>query len=66
VRRCGLIENDLLASLRQQGVLHLDEIRYVLYEATGGLTIMHQDASPDTDVLNAGLQQAADWHGHQR
>jgi uncharacterized membrane protein YcaP (DUF421 family) len=63
LRRCGITENDLLAQLRQEGVLRLAEIRYVLYEATGGLTIVREDAGPDTEVLTAGLQHAAGQHG---
>lgn len=65
LRRCGLTENDLLAHLRQIGALHLEKIRYVLYEATGGLTIVRQDTGPETDVLKAGLEHAAGWHRHQ-
>lgn len=59
LRRCGLTENDLLAQLRQKGALHLDELRYVLYEATGGLTIVREDAGPETEILKVGLRQAA-------
>lgn len=66
LRRCGLTENDLLAHLCQHGALHLGEIRYVVYEATGGLTILRQDTGPETNVRNAGLQQAAGWHRQQQ
>jgi uncharacterized membrane protein YcaP (DUF421 family) len=58
LRRCGMTENDLFAQLRQKGILHLKDIRYVLYEATGGLTIVHEDEDPEADLLQAGLHRA--------
>ncbi|MGH3429545.1 MAG: DUF421 domain-containing protein [Pseudonocardiaceae bacterium] len=58
LRRCGLTENDLFAQLRQRGVLSLEVIRYVLYEATGGLTIVPEDADPEAELVQAGLEGA--------
>jgi uncharacterized membrane protein YcaP (DUF421 family) len=55
---CGLTENDLFAQLRQKGILHLKGIRYVLYEATGGLTIVHENDDPEAALLQAGLHHA--------
>ena len=40
LRICGLTEHDLLAQLRQGGVLDLSTVRYVLYEAKGNLTVV--------------------------
>jgi len=65
LRRCGLTENDLFAQLRQKGVLQLDDIRYVLYEAAGGLTIVREDAESETEILKAGLQGAVSYHREQ-
>jgi uncharacterized membrane protein YcaP (DUF421 family) len=58
LRRCGLTENDLFAQLRQKGILQLKDIRYVLYEATGGLTIVHENDDPQADLLQAALHHA--------
>lgn len=66
LRRCGLTENDLFAQLRQRGALRLDGIRYVLYEATGALTIVRNDADPESDLVEAGLQDAVRFHRQQQ
>jgi len=58
LRRCGLTPNDLFAQLRLRGVLGLEGIRYVLYEATGGLTIVPDDADPTGEALQSGLRGA--------
>src|SRR3954471_23833547 len=60
LRRCGLTDNDVLAKLRQQGVRSLDELRYVLYETKGELTIVREDGSPvDPQLVSRGLEDAA-------
>src|SRR5919199_6715541 len=41
---CGVTEHDLAAQLRQRGVLDLSQVRYVLYEAKGALTVVPADA----------------------
>lgn len=57
---CGLTEGDLYAQLRQQGVFELSGIRFVLYEAKGGLTVV-PDGCADTPILvRAGLRDAVD------
>jgi uncharacterized membrane protein YcaP (DUF421 family) len=60
LRRCGLTEPELLAQLRRQGVGELCEVRYVLYEAMGDLTVVREDGgtTPDTDLVRAGLRDA--------
>lgn len=63
LRRCGLTEDDLFAQLRQQGVARTDDLRYVLYEATGGLTIVPDHGAPDAELIQAGLRNSA---GSQR
>jgi uncharacterized membrane protein YcaP (DUF421 family) len=37
---CGLTDNDVLAKLREKGVRELSELRWVLYETKGDLTIV--------------------------
>lgn len=66
MRRCGLTDNDVLAKLRQQGVGSLSELRYVLYETKGELTIVKEAGHPDpsSELVQAGLADAADWPDH--
>lgn len=61
LRICGLTENDVLAKLRERGVRDLGELRYVLYETKGELTIV-PETGPDTQdgsLVQAGLRDAA-------
>jgi uncharacterized membrane protein YcaP (DUF421 family) len=44
LRRCGLRDEDLFAHLRQRGTFSLEDLRFVLYEARGDLTIVPADA----------------------
>lgn len=41
--RCGLTRQDLDAHLRQSGVFDMSELRYVLYESKGGLTLVRNE-----------------------
>jgi uncharacterized membrane protein YcaP (DUF421 family) len=58
---CGLTEADLFAQLREQGVGDLEELRYVLYETTGELTVVreHGDGSRTSTLVARGLEDAA-------
>jgi uncharacterized membrane protein YcaP (DUF421 family) len=60
---CGLTENDVLAKLRERGVDAVEELRYVLYETKGELTIVREnDASThDAPLVEVGLRDAAGW-----
>jgi uncharacterized membrane protein YcaP (DUF421 family) len=61
LRRCGLTENDLFAQLRQRGVFSLQDVRYVLYEAKGSITVVPEhDGSTDHPLVAAGLRDAVD------
>jgi uncharacterized membrane protein YcaP (DUF421 family) len=59
---CGLTESDLLAQLRQRGVFDLSDVRFVLYEAKGGLTVVRGDhsAAELPELVRAGLREAVD------
>jgi uncharacterized membrane protein YcaP (DUF421 family) len=59
LRRCGLIEDELLAHLRRRGVNSLAEVRYVLYKAKGELTIVPERGQlvPDPDLVRIALRQ---------
>jgi uncharacterized membrane protein YcaP (DUF421 family) len=60
LRRCGLTENDLVAKLRELGVGRLGELRYVLYETKGELTVVRENGSDDDpELVRAGLRDAA-------
>lgn len=62
LRLCGLTENDVVSKLRQLGARDLGQLRYVIYETKGDLTIVREDGSPDGDFVRAGLRDAA-GHG---
>jgi uncharacterized membrane protein YcaP (DUF421 family) len=59
LRLCGLTENDVLAKLREQGVSELTELRYVLYETKGELTVVRETGADDPELVRAGLRDAA-------
>ncbi|HET9689541.1 MAG TPA: YetF domain-containing protein [Acidimicrobiales bacterium] len=60
LRRCGLTDNDVLAQLRQRGIFSLEEVRYVLYEAKGSITVVPESVgTPDPPLVDAGLEGAA-------
>ena len=60
LRKCGLTENDLYAHLRQQGYFDLTDLRYVLYETKGNLTVVPASAD-QPPLVAAGLDNAAGW-----
>ena len=63
LRLCGLTESEVLAQLRRRGVASLSELRYVLYETKGELTIVREpgDGTPDPELIKIGLRSAADF-----
>lgn len=61
LRLCGLTDNDLFAELRLQGVFALTDVRYVLYESKGGLSIVRNPASRSQALLTRGLEDAAGY-----
>jgi uncharacterized membrane protein YcaP (DUF421 family) len=61
LRHCGVTENDLLAQLRQQGVRSVHDVRVLLYESKGAVTIVPASrCSGDDDTISAGLRDAVD------
>jgi uncharacterized membrane protein YcaP (DUF421 family) len=56
---CGLTENDVLAKLRELGHRELADLRYVLYETKGELTVVRESAADDGALVRAGLADAA-------
>ena len=62
LRVCGLTENDVYAHLRQRGLLSLSQVRYLLYETKGGLTVVRRDeCEQPADLVDAGLRAATDF-----
>lgn len=60
LRRCGLTDDDLYSQLRQQGVQRLAELRYVIYEPAGELSLVREDDPPvkETDVVANAFDHA--------
>lgn len=59
LRRCGLTDSDVFAHLRQHGVLDLHELKYLLYEAKGGLSIVRRDTDGAVPLIQAALDGSA-------
>ncbi len=57
LRRSGLTEDDLSAHLRQRGVLALADVKFVLYEAKGGITVVPAATSGPTELLDSALRK---------
>lgn len=64
LRLCGLTENDLLSKLREKGVGNVRDLRFVLYETKGDLTIVPRGdpEAPVPPLVRSGLRDAA---GHR-
>lgn len=60
LRPCGITEHDLYAHLRQQGYFSLGDIKYVLYETKGNLTVVPRDAGRPP-LVEAGLANSVGW-----
>ena len=61
---CGITEDDLFSELRRQGAYKLDDLRYVLYEPKGELTIVRDgNVADDSEVLARGLRSALEASG---
>ncbi|GAA3978612.1 hypothetical protein GCM10023085_71250 [Actinomadura viridis] len=63
LRTCGLTRDDLYAQLRQRGVFQLSDVRFVLYEAKGGLTVVPEEghATSSDGLVREGLENAAGY-----
>lgn len=58
MRRAGLTEKDIFTELRLRGVFDLTEVRYLLYEPKGGMTVVRTGQGPDGPLILAGLKDA--------
>ena len=60
LRLCGLTEDDVYAQLRERGIFDLAGLRYVLYEAKGGLTVVPSTGgSHEAPLIRSALSTAA-------
>lgn len=55
LRLCGLTDDDVFAALRERGVFDLADVRYLLYEAKGELTVVPAGIRSG-EALTAGLR----------
>jgi len=61
LRLCGLTDNDLYAQLRQRGVYDLSQIRYLLYESKGDLTVVPKASGPIPELVRIGIEDSVGW-----
>lgn len=63
MRSAGVTEADLLAKLREANVLNRDQIRAVVFESTGDVSVLHtmdgDDVAFDRSMLLSGVRSAA-------
>lgn len=62
LRRTNVTEEDLLAKLREANVLDLSQVKAVVFETTGDVSVLHgsQEASLSGDLLKGVRRGAAD------
>ncbi len=63
LRKCGLTDGDLFSQLRQRGVFAIEDVRYVLYEPKGTITVVRREvpADPEPELVREGLEHAAGY-----
>lgn len=52
LRQARITTGDLRAKLRENGVLHTDQVRYVVLETTGNVSVLHGDGPIDRSLLD--------------
>ncbi len=60
MRRARVTKDDLVAKLREANVTRLEQVRYVVLEATGDVSVLHADPSPPPveDALLYGVDRS--------
>jgi uncharacterized membrane protein YcaP (DUF421 family) len=68
LRKCGLTDGDLFTQLRQRGIFAIDDVRYVLYEPKGRITVVPHEvpSRPDPELLRDGLAHAVAYPSEER
>lgn len=63
LRNGGLTDGDLFTQLRQRGVFALANVRYVLHEPMGSITVVRREApaDPEPEFVKNGLERATSY-----
>jgi uncharacterized membrane protein YcaP (DUF421 family) len=63
LRKCGLTDNDLFTQLRQRGVFSIENLRYVLYESKGTITVVGADdrGNADPPLVRIGIEDSVGY-----
>ena len=67
LKKAHLSESDLRSKLREANVLNYSQVKAVVFETTGDVTVMHsdrEDALLDTDILQ-GVKDVSLLNNHQ-
>jgi len=56
-----LTDNDLYAQLRQRGIFDLAQVRSVLYESKGDLTVAPEASGPVPPLARLGREDSVGW-----
>lgn len=59
LRRCSLTRSDVLAALRQHGVLHLADVGYLVYEPPGRFSLLRAGRAGDASEVLAPVVRAS-------
>lgn len=59
LRLCGLTVDDVSTHLRTQSVGELAGVKYLIYEATGQLTVVRHDAGGTSPLIREALDRSA-------
>lgn len=60
MRSCRITRSDVIAKLREANVLSYDEVRAVVLETTGDISVLH-GAGPLDENLLTGVRLPSDW-----
>ena len=52
LRRARVTADDVRAKLREANVLNYDQVRYVVFETTGDVSVVHGDGDLERDILS--------------
>lgn len=61
LRICGLTDGDLFAELRLKGVSDVRDLRYVLYESKGGLTVVRREDEPAAPLIDVAVRSSTGY-----
>jgi len=53
LKQANLSKEDLMAKLREANVLQLSDVKAVIFETTGDVSVLHGDKNVDTEIIEA-------------